>query len=95
MPSRPCFDTLGPEVRLSQAPSRPRDAADREGEGRFAEGGERFSMRALRPIHKHAQTSQVSTVTKWEIAGYAGLLEGNAASVRAIVVLAFAAVCRG
>ena len=37
-------------------------------------------MRALRPIHKHAQTSQVSTVTKWEIAGYAGLLEGNAAA---------------
>ena len=36
-------------------------------------------MRALRPIHKHAQTSQVSTVTKWEIAGYAGMLEGNAA----------------
>ena len=39
-------------------------------------------MRALRPIHKHAQTSQVSTVTKWEIAGYAGMLEGNAACWR-------------
>ena len=40
-------------------------------------------MRALRPIHKHAQTSQVSTVTKWEIAGYAGMLEGNAARAAA------------
>ena len=40
-------------------------------------------MRALRPIHKHAQTSQVSTVTKWEIAGYAGMLEAEMLRPRA------------